>query len=73
MNKKDHMLSHFEHQFLTGKIQLEGQALHNARYRIRKKLENFAYLQLPLLSDYERKSNSPLMKRSESVIILRRG
>jgi hypothetical protein len=43
------MLSHFERDFLLGKIQLDGKAATNARHRIRKKLKDFAYLELPML------------------------
>jgi hypothetical protein len=57
--------------FLRGKVQLDEKAAYNVRYRIKNKLKDFIYLQLPLIIDYERKSSSPLMKKNESVIILR--
>jgi len=64
------ILSKFELDFLSGKVQLDEKAAYNVRYRLKKKLKDLAYLELPLLIDYERKSGTSLMKKNESVIIL---
>lgn len=64
------MLSKFELEYLGGKIQLDEKATSNLRYCLKKKLKELAYLELPLIIDYERRSGgtSP-MKKNESVII----
>lgn len=64
------MLSKFELEYLGGKIQLDEKATSNLRYCLKKKLKELAYLELPLIIDYERRSpgTSP-MKKNESVII----
>jgi hypothetical protein len=68
------MLSKFELDYLGGKIQLDEKATSNMRYRLKKKLKELAYLELPLIIDYERRSGGTLlMKKNESVIILRKG
>ena len=65
------ILSKFELDFLRGKVQLDEKAAYNVRYRLKKKLKDLAYLELPLLLDYERRTSTSLMKKNESVIILR--
>jgi hypothetical protein len=64
------MLSKFELDYLGGKIQLDEKATSNVRYRLKKNLKELAYLELPLIIDYEQRSaGTPLMKKNESVII----
>jgi hypothetical protein len=64
------MLSKFELDYLGGKIQLDEKATSNLRDRLKKKLKELAYLELPLIIDYERRSGgTSLMKKNESVII----
>lgn len=62
------MLSRHELDFINGTLQLEGKAAVNARHRIKKKLKDFIYLELPLLIDYQRKT-SPLVEIGARVII----
>lgn len=63
------MLSQFELDYLSGKIQLDGKEAANARFRINKKLKDFFYLELPLLENqgyFDDKSTS-LMKILQSL------
>jgi hypothetical protein len=62
------MLSKFELDYLGGKIQLDDKATSNVGYRLKKKLKELGYLELPLIIDYERRSGgTSLMKKNESV------
>ncbi len=65
------ILSNFELDYLRGKVQLDEKAAYNMRYFLKRKLKDLAYLELPLLIDYERRSSTSVMKKNESVIILR--
>lgn len=59
------VLSKFELDYLSGKVQLKGKDAVNARYRIKKKIKHLVYLELPLLLDYQQRTSSPLVEIEE--------